>query len=448
MSRPIPTPSAQTGLRALRAMIRERHPLAALQVFHDELGDVFRAQLPGFRPVVMVGPEAARFVLLDARGELRWRNEADPVTHLLRRGVLVVDGEEHDRLRRAMTPALHRRTLDNYVETMVRRADQVMATWPEAGTVDMLVEMRKVALLILWETLYRVDFAPELGRLWDAILGVIRYISPGLWMVWRDAPRPQYRRAMRRMDQYLYRIIRERRALMVEGLPQARNLPEAKGPEVAHEQRDLLGLLLDAGLDDDLIRDQLLTMLIAGHDTGTAALAWTLYLLGSHPGALGRAQREVDVALGSEPPAPEQVGQLEYLGRVVKESLRLYPPIHLGSRLAAADLEFKGYHIPTGERVIYSIYLTQRHRDYWPDPHCFAPERHASGARQVPYSWLGFGGGPRNCIGAGFGLMEVKLVLARLLQCFELTLAERHVHPHMGATLEPRPGVRMQVRRR
>jgi cytochrome P450 len=209
-----------------------------------------------------------------------------------------------------------------------------------------------------------------------------------------------------------------------------------------------LGLLITAGMDDDLIRDQLLTMLIAGHDTSTALLAWTLYLLGSHPHDLHRAQDEVNANLSIEPPAPKTVGQLEFLGRVIKESLRLYPPIHLGSRVAANDMEYQGFHIPVGERVIYSIYLTQRHKAYWPDPHRFDPERYISGARPVPYAWLGFGGGPRNCIGAGFGLVEAKVVLARLLQNFNLTLVEPHVHPHMGATLEPRPGVRMRVRHR
>jgi cytochrome P450 len=139
------------------------------------------------------------------------------------------------------------------------------------------------------------------------------------------------------------------------------------------------------------------------------------------------------------------MNRFEFIGHVIKESLRLYPPIHLGSRVAAIDLEYDGYHIPAGERVIYSIYLTQRDKEYWPDPHRFDPDRHVPGGQQTPYAWLGFGGGPRNCLGAGFGLLEAKVVLARLLASFDLVLVEPHVHPHMGATLEPRPGVRMRV---
>lgn len=430
-SRPIPTPDSQTGLRALQAMLGERHPLAALQVFHDELGDVFRIQLPGFTPVVLVGPQAARFVLVEERGELLWRNEADPVVALLRHGLLVEDGQAHDDLRRLMNPALHRRMLERYLAEMIQAVDQVTSHWHDGDVVDMLVEMRKIALLILVGTLFGADFQPELQPLWQPILDSIRFISPGIWMVWHDAPRPQYRSGLQRLDDYLYRLIRERRAL-----GDFRDAP------------DLLGTLIASGMTDDLIRDQLLTMLIAGHDTSTALLSWALFLLGSHPQAYQRAQDEVDAFNFSGQVTIEQLSGLRYLDSVIREALRLYPPIHLGSRLAATDLDYQGYRIPAGERVIYSIYLTQRHRGHWQDPHRFLPERHASGGQKTPYTWLAFGGGPRNCIGAAFGQVEAKLVLATVLRRFDLQLVERHVRPHMGATLEPHPGVRMRLKLR
>lgn len=431
MPKPIPTPDGETSWHALRAMLREGHPYAAVEVFHRALGDVFRITLPGFQPVFMAGPEAARFVLVEARDQLRWRNEADPVTGLLRRGVLVVDGEEHDHVRGIMTPALHRRQLEGYADIMLRRADQVMAGWPDGGTVDMLVEMRKITLLVLMDALFDVDFTPELDRLWGAVLAAIKYVSPGLWMIWPGVPRPQLAAPIERLDAYLYRIIAERRTRLAQG----------------GEGHDLLSTLIQAGLDDDRVRDQVLTMLIAGHDTNTALLAWSLYLLGSHPQALERASAEVRETLGEAPPALECINQLEYVTCVLKEALRLYPPIHLGSRIAAADLEYDGYRIPAGERVVYSIYLTQRDPHYWGDPDAFIPERHASGQRQAPYTWLPFGGGPRNCIGAGFGMMEGRLVLARVLQTHDVALTGRGIRPRMAATLEPRPGVEMQVRR-
>jgi cytochrome P450 len=425
-----PTPGPETARRALRALIQARQPLAALQVFHDELGDVFRIQLPAFSPIVLVGPQAARFVLVEAREGLNWRNPADPVTRLLRHGVLVEDGDTHDRLRRLMNPSLHKRMLDGYLQAMWDRSHQVASRWTPGREVDMLVEMRRIALLILMDTLYRIDFSDQVDRLWKAVIGSIRFISPGLWLLWRGAPRPQYRRAIRRMDDYLFRIIRHRRATL---------------PAHQDDPPDLLSALIQAGLDDDLVRDQLLTMLIAGHDTSTALLAWTLYLLGSHPTVLARAQEEVRSVVGDAPPGPEELRQLPLLTRVIKESLRLYPPIHLGSRLAARDLEYEGYRIPAGERVIYSIYLTQRHKEYWPDPHRFDPDRHLPGERPAPYTWLPFGGGPRNCIGAAFGQVEAQVILAYVLQHYDLTLGPTPIRPHMGATLEPHPGVPMKV---
>ncbi len=430
MAKSIPTPKGPTSLRALRALRREHSVLAALEVFNRELGDIFRFTLPGFKPVMLVGPEAARMVLVSSRDDLRWRNEADPVTLLLRHGVLVEDGDAHDRLRRTMNPALHKQMLNNYAAAMVRGTDQIVQQWRDDEPRDMLVEMRRVALLILMETLYRVDFSPELDRLWSAILKTLQFISPGLWILWPGIPRPGYERALRQMDDYLYQIIRLRRACL-------------------GETDDLLGGLIAAGLDDDLIRDQLLTMLIAGHDTSTALLSWALYLLGQHPPAMSQAQNEVDSVLAGQTPTLEHAAHLHYLGQVIDEALRLYPPIHLGSRVAAVDLPFQGYTIPAGTRVMYSIYLTHRQPAYWDEPGAFRPERFAPGQpRPQPYTYLPFGGGPRNCIGAAFAQVETKLVLARILQQVELAALPKPVYAHMGATLEPRPGVPMRVKRR
>ncbi|MBV7329823.1 cytochrome P450 [Chloroflexi bacterium TSY] len=427
-----PQPTGKISRLAMQAWFQQGHILAALETFHRELGDVFRIPLPGFRPVVLVGPEANRFVFLTGREQLLWRAENDPVTKLLRHGVLVEDGEAHHQLRTVMAPVLHRRRLNEYIPMMVNCLDRVSATWIHNSSQNMLNEMRRATLLILIQTLFGVDFSPNLDRLWPAILRILAYISPGAWLVWPNIPRPGYRSAIQRMDDYLFQIIRARR-----------NCPDLGD--------DLLSLLVATpGFSDGVIRDQLLTMLIAGHDTSTALLAWTLYLLGLHPKAMTRLQEEVDTMVGDQEPSDKNLRQLHYLEQVVKESLRLYPPIHLGQRLADTDFSFHNYHISAGTRVIYSIYLTHRDPNYWPDPAQFLPERfHAkTGQQQVPHTYVPFGGGARNCIGAGFGLVEAKVVLARLIQQFELTLIEKKVHPHMGATLEPHPGVIMQTRPR
>ena len=431
LSKP-PEPEGEAGLKALSALLRHKSLLAALETLHNEMGDIFRVTLPRFNPVVMVGPEANRYLLITNRHDLRWRMEHDPVTKLLRHGLLVVDEDEHDELRRVMNPAMHRSMLINYIDDMVCCTDQITSTWRSGERQDMLDEMRRVALLILFQTLFKVDFAPDLERLWSSILRTLKYISPGPWLFWPGIPRPGYKRAIRQLDDYLFEIIRARR-------------------KAGGEADDLLGRLVSSPqMSNDLIRDQLATMFVAGHDTSTALMAWTLYLLGCHPDVMARLQAEIDGVLGCDPPTYQLVGQLKYLDQVVKEVLRMYPPVHAGMRLAAVDLEFQNYRIPAGTRLMYSVYLSHRQPEYWPEPSRFDPERFGpeQSRQRVPNSYVPFGGGPRNCIGAAFGLVETKVVLARVLQQFNLTLSKAKVHPHMGATLEPSPGVLMLVQRR
>jgi cytochrome P450 len=194
----------------------------------------------------------------------------------------------------------------------------------------------------------------------------------------------------------------------------------------------------------------MLTMLIAGHDTSTALLGWAFYLLGRQPDVLSQAQAEVDAVLGFTQPDFEHAAYLRYLDNVINEALRLYPPLHIGNRTTALDLEFQGYRIPAGSRVLYSPYLTHRQPQYWPHPEYFDPSRFLpeSSHNRPPYSFVPFGGGSRICLGAAFAQIEAKIILARVLQTFHLKLTQPQVHLHMGVTLEPRPGVFMQVRRR
>lgn len=422
----IPKPQSAALAKAGLALGRERHIFAALQAFHDEIGDIFQLELPGFRAVMMVGPEANRLILVEGRERFLWRPEGEPVTELLRDGVLVLDGAYHDSIRQQINPSLHKRMVENYPAQMVACTDQISQTWGEKP-LNMLDEMRKIALLILTDTLFGVDFSPQLKSLWDANLKTLKYISPGLWVIWRGVPRPGYGAAIAQMDAYLYGLITARR--------------KALGAT-----DDLLGSLIEAGLSDALIRDQLLTMLIAGHDTSTALLAWALYLIGRHPEVQAALWAEIDAQLGGAIPTADNIKKLKYLRAVIDETLRLYPPIHLGSRIAAEAVQFQAYCIPKGTRIMYSIYLSHRHKAYWEDRHEFKPERWLDQKPNVPpYTYLPFGGGARNCIGAFFAQIESLVVLARLLQRFEFVYTGGRVHPLMQATLEPRPGVMMRV---
>jgi cytochrome P450 len=290
-------------------------------------------------------------------------------------------------------------------------------------------------------TLVDVEFGPDMERLWRPILRAIKYISPGLWIVLPNLPRFGYQAALEELDAYLYAIIRQRRAQLA-GEPSA---GADAGPAL-----DLLTQLVRApDMTDDLIRDQILTMLIAGHDTSTALLAWVLHLLSEYPDVMARARAEVDAVLGSESPTAASVEHLAYLDAVVKETLRLYPPIHVGNRIVNEDAVIAGYQLQAGTRLMASIYLTHRDERYWDAPSDFRPERFARDAeRPAAFTYVPFGGGPRVCIGATFAQVEAKVVLGRILQRFDLRSTGRRVHAYMGATLEPHPGVFLRVQRR
>ncbi|GAB4501473.1 MAG: cytochrome P450 [Anaerolineales bacterium] len=438
-----PASDPQTGLAVLQAFLSEKSPLGPLRVMAGRVGRFFQIPLPFFKPYIVFGPEAARKVLVTERQKFLWRNH-DPVTELLQRGVLVTDGAEHDHYRAIMEASLRPSELPHYAEMIQRQTRRVSAAWADGQTIDMLVEARKIALLIILQALFSRDAWNDLPRIWTPILKAIEYISPGAWILWRNIPRPGYKKHLKALDAYLHEIIAERRAAITN-----RQFP-------IHD--DLLQHLIDSGLPDDIIRDQMLTMLIAGHDTSTALLAWVFALLAQHPETCAELQRQL-----SETP-PEETSPL--LDQVIKETLRLYPPIHIGNRLVAENVNFgEGQTIAAGARLFYSIYLTHRDPATWENPDQFCPARFAHGRKTPPMAYIPFGGGPRACIGAAFGQMEARLVLRELLQTFAFSPSpSESAHPfpsaanprirshplttHMGATLEPRPGVFLLVARR
>lgn len=405
------------GRAALNALLKDRSPLGPLKVMAKHIGRFFQIPIPGFRPFVVFGPEANRKVLVTERNKVLWRN-TDPVTDLLRHGMLITDGEEHEGYRELMETPLHPSTLANYTQMMIEQTDHVSSRWKDGETIDMLVESRKIALLIIMKALFSKDTWDDLPRIWTPIRKAIEYISPGMWIFWRNMPRFGFKKNLKVLAEYLFGIIHERR-----------NRRAGK--------QDLLQHLIDAGLNDDRIRDQMLTMLIAGHDTSTALLAWTFALLGQHPDLHTRLVQEINI-----------MDKSPLLGQVIKESLRLYPPIHIGNRVVAEKMNFSEGHVPAGERLFYSIYLTHRDPSIWENAEDFCPERFAHGRKTPPFSYIPFGGGPRACIGAAFGQAEARVVIARLLQTYEFEFTNHKIHAHMGATLEPRPGVMMSVYKR
>lgn len=419
----IPSVDKLTFWQGLQVLGRLRKGLSglpeALLLLHRRLGDVFEVRLGRFQLVIVAHPSLLRQALVDKREAFAWRVGDEPIVRLLRRGFLVMDGAEHAHLRAVQERSNRRRHLLPRLEDFHTLVDEVTRRWQPGYTLDMLVEMRKLALQAFEKVYFSHDIRPELPALWEPILAAIEYIGPGLWLLTGPAPPPPKVKAL---DAHFYRLIRERR----------------QNPDPPD---DLLTHLIQAYEDDELVRDQMLTMFIAGHDTSTAALAWSLHLLAEWPDHQATLQAEIRDTLGSQPPTPANLSTLPHLDAFVREVLRLYPPIHAGNRRVVAPVELGGYTLAPGKRVLLSYYLVHRHPAFWEEPDRFWPERWQKSGPSETFAYVPFSGGPRMCIGAPFAQIELRLVLARLLQRYRFRPAGRSPRPYMGATLEPRPGV-------
>ena len=260
------------------------------------------------------------------------------------------------------------------------------------------------------------------------------------WMP--SPPRRAIERAVASLDRVVFGLIDERRRERDRGVSTARS--------------DLLDILLASGSGGDAsdvltgreIRDQLMTLFLAGHETTSHALTWTLYLLSQNPIAEERLAREVRTVLGDRPPTLDDLERLPYTEQVIKESMRLYPPAYLLARRASEDAEIGGYFVPKGSEVIGWTYMTHRDPRWFPDPLAFDPDRFSveQEAQQKPFAFLPFGAGPRACIGKAFAMIEAQLILACAIQRYRFKLVVgQKVEPMPRITMHPKNGLRMQV---
>ncbi|MBP7963680.1 MAG: cytochrome P450 [Caldilineaceae bacterium] len=353
-------------------------------------------------------------------------------------GLLTTDGERWLSRRRLMQPAFHRKRIEGLAPPMVAAAEAALARWQMGQPLEIAGEMRRLTLDVVGRTLFGVntlDQAEPVGAALTTVLeqslGQLRSRWMWLWGL-LDTLTPGSRRfhtARRELDQVVEAIIARKRAQ-----PQAEN--------------DLLDLLLaardeesGAGLSDEELRTEVLTLLVAGHETTALALTWAVILLAQHPDLEQRLRAELNSTLAGRTPTMADLADLPYLDQVVSEVLRLYPPVWGFSRRAINADEIMGHPIPARSRVMISPYVTHRHPDFWPDPDRFDPDRFTPNqAALLPrFAYFPFGGGPRQCIGNTFALTEIKLVLATLLPRLHLTLADnRRIETLAQASLSPR----------
>ncbi len=410
-----------------------RDPIRFFSGLAHTYGDFVRFDVGGGDFFLVNHPDLIREVLITQdRAFTRWY--AVDVKSVLGNGLFVSEGSFYTRQRRLSQPAFHRQRIAGYAETMVRTAERVMDRWTDGQRADIAQEMNWMAMIIVAETLFGADVEADTIAVRDALGEVLAYFQRSMIP---PSDQAEFDQARSRMDQVIYRIIRERRGAAADG-------------------RDLLSLLLQArdeegdgsGMTDLQVRDELMNIFLAGHESTANALTWTWYLLSQNPDAETRLHREVDEILGGRRPRMEDAGQLSYTGMVFSEALRLYPPLWSIARQAIGEVEIGGYTIPAGSVIILSQYVTQRDQRFFPDPDRFDPLRWTpeEQAARPKYCYFPFSAGSRQCIGEPFAWMEGVLCLATLAQRWRMKLAPGHrVALQPALTLRAKNGMLMDL---
>lgn len=438
-----PGPGTLSRLSNLAAFRRD--VLGLLPSLAAKYGDVVRVPLGPRDFYFLFHPEPIRHVLQDnARHYTKQTPGFNVMRELLGQGLLTSEGDFWLRQRRLAQPAFHKQRIAGFGRLMVDAARELADEWtPHLGSgqpVDVAGGMMRLTLRIAGEALFSADVTREADGIREALDVVQHYANhrithpfhPPRWV-----PTPLNRRATRArdlLDGVVLGIIERRRR---EG----------------GTREDLLSLLMEArdadtgeAMSDAQLRDEVMTLLLAGHETTATALSWTWTLLARHPEARRALEAELAEVLGGREPTVEDVPRLTFTRRVLDESMRLYPPAWLVSRQAAAEDAVGGYRIPAGAVVVVSPWVTHRHPVLWENPEAFEPERfRPERAAALPrFGYFPFGGGPRQCIGNGFALLELTLVLATLAQRLRLELVPgRLPAPEPTITLRPRGGLWM-----
>src|SRR5438552_15936315 len=420
-----------------------RDPLAFTLNNYRRYGEVIRIELVGIRGAALHGAAANRYVLVDAADNFLIAPLIDRLRArwIVGQGLLFIDDPAHRRQRRLIMPAFSRKRIEEYQQVMRETAGQVLDGWTPGEEIDISVEMHRLALTVAGRTLFSMDLAGAARELGNAAGAVVQAISNplniGLAQLSFDVPPwgigRTLRRSLARIDRVLSDIIERHKR---DGL----DAGDAVSMLVA--ARDEAG----EGLTTSQIRDHLLTLFVAGHETSANALSWTFYLLAQHPEVTRKLLSELETQLGGKSPTPADLERLPYLEQVAKEALRLYPPAPSASRIAKEDFEWKGYTIPAGALISYSPFVSHRMPDQFREPEVFRPERFdpVAGDPIPPYAYIPFGAGPRSCVGAPFAMMEIKTVLAMALQRFRLNLvAGQRVEATVRTTVQPKYGIRM-----
>lgn len=423
-----------------------RDPLGFLELCARDYGDFVPVRFLNRKVFILNSPQDIESVL--ATNARNFRKTLGYRTPFMRRlfgeGLLTSEGEHWIRQRRLAQPAFHRDRIATYADIIVEFAGQMLATWQNGETRQIHNDMMRLTTRVVTKTLFNSPVPAEIDRLNEASTVVMeRFTRQWKWYrillnFFPSIGSRRFEEVMRQLDEFIYGLIRERRAS-------------------GRDAGDLLSMLLQArdedgsAMSDKQLRDELVTLMVAGLDTTALALSWAFYLLSQNPAVVDALELEVDEVLGGRAPGFADLPRLTYAEMVIKETMRLYPSAWLIGREAIKNCEIGGHPIKAGSSLIMSQWLKHRDSRHFRDADAFIPERwRGEETKQLPkFAYFPFGGGPRICIGSSFAMMEAVLVLATVSQKFRLTAPPGYrVQPWPAITLYPRGGVSLKVESR
>jgi cytochrome P450 len=422
-------------------------PLDFLTRLATEYGDVAKFRFGPFQNVYLVSdPDMIKQVLVSKQKHFVKSKDFHALKPIIGEGLLTSDKDFHMRQRRLIQPAFKRSHIINYGQDMIDITADYIDAWIDGEERIITQDMMNITLGIISKTMFSMDFKEGYDVLGGPIETAMRIavkrmrtlLQLPLWVPTKS--NREHKKAIQTLDDVVYAIIEKRR-------------------EDSEKPEDMLGILMDArdeddglGMPDRQVRDELMTIFLAGHETTANAISWTLFLLSQHPEIENKLFEEINTVIGNRPPSPGDFMKLTYAQNIIWESMRLFPPAFVSGRSAEEDVEINGYKFKKGDMVMVSQYVMHRKPEYFHDPLSFKPERFENNfVKTIPaYAYFPFGGGPRVCIGNHFALMEAVLVLSTIAQRYKLRLAPNHheVKPYPSITLRPRRGLRMIVEKR
>ena len=438
-----------------------RNPLEFFTNLARTYGDIAAYRMGGEQIFFVNSPQYVRDILVTHNRYFMKGRGLQRTKRLLGEGLLTSEDPIHLRQRRLMQPAFHRERIAAYGDTMVAYADRMRQEWQDGASLDMAQEMMRLTLSIAGKTLFDLDVEKQAADVGIALTAVMESFWTTMLPfadVLEHLPVPQLRRAKAaraKLDAIIYGMIAERRAAARDSSTAAKT-----------DRGDLLSMLLLArdeddpstgsgqaggGMTDQQVRDEAMTIFLAGHETTANALTWTWFLVGETPAVEARLLDEIDRVLQGRIPTVADIASLSYVEKVVTESMRLYPPAWIIGRRALQDYPIGEYVAPARSIMVMSPYVLQRDARCFPNPERFDPDRWTPEFRSAlpPFAYFPFGGGPRRCIGESFAWMELVLVVATIAQQWQLRLVPGHpVMPQPLVTLRTKHGMKMTTRRR